>query len=151
MQPDYQPALRIAGAGRVALRQTATWALVAAGLWLAGLIGGGIWTIFFFGRDMPPDLAPLARNGMYAVAFAAWAFDALFVAAFATFAIQYGRRLGMALRRADPGALEAAFYAQRRFWTLGGACVIAVIALSVLAMVAAIAIPLVLVGLQHAG
>ena len=141
--------IRLSEPAVAALRGTRPWALAVGGLWLAGIVVGGVTSIFFYSVFMPPGMTPAMATGMHALTIGIWAVEAVVIGVLATFALQYGRRLGrLATAPGEPG-LEEAFDAQRRFWTAIGVAVIAAIALWILAFVAAIAIP-VIVGVSHA-
>lgn len=142
--------MRVTGSGLAALRGTRPWALAVGGVWLAGLVAGGLWMVFFLANFPPQEMPHGAWTAVRAFMAGTWALEAVFVVAFATLALQYGRRLGTTLRGGDAAQLEAALYAQRRFWTLAGAVTIAMIAIWILAVIAAIAVP-VIIGLHHAG
>ncbi len=138
--------LGVSGRGLEALRGTRRWALLVAIFMLLTMAAGIAGNLIYAARGLgPPGVSPELRQAVRFMHLG-FAICALFIdGAFAWFALQYARRLGASLRTGDSAALEAAFWWQRRFWTLQGVLIIVFIALYIIGIFAAI----VLVALHH--
>ncbi|MGH8226071.1 MAG: hypothetical protein ACRER1_07980 [Gammaproteobacteria bacterium] len=138
--------LGVSGRGLEALRSTRRWVLLVAILMLVALVGGVVGNLIYAVRgsipsNLPPELRQVTRLMHLGFAISTLLIDGVF----AWFALQYARHLGSSLRTGDPAVLEAAFWWQRRFWTLQGALVIAFIALYIIGIIAFI----VFIALHH--
>jgi|GEM_PF-2782245 len=150
MQSDETGGVRLSGPAAAALLGTRRWALTVGGLWLAGIIIGGVSSIFLSPTFMPHDANAALGRGMHALAVGLWLIEAVVGGVLAALALRYGRRLGRLKEMSSGAGLAEAFTAQRHFWTAIGVAVIVAVVVWVLFFAAAIVLPIA-AGVSHAG
>ncbi|HEX5313905.1 MAG TPA: hypothetical protein VFX38_03225 [Gammaproteobacteria bacterium] len=139
MSAEESGAPAVAGArGLALLASTRRWAIVVGLVFaiFAALMIASYLARFFGDRpaNLSPEIWKFSRIALLVLAVLVL----LLQGALSCFALQYGRRIGHSLARMDPVLLETALWWQRRFWTLQGALIMAVLILWGLAFVVGI-------------
>lgn len=135
--------LAVSGRGIEALRTTRHWALVVgiviAIAWLFGLISLVLITVTSYASR----LSPPERASFLITSYGFGVLGLIVNGLLAWFTFEYSRYLGRALAGNEAASFESALWRQRRFWTTCGILAIIYVALFLLGMAAAIALPLI--------